>query len=394
MFNSFLEKTPHQKKIRELQPWIPFCASRCSFCYFPVNCEAENIQLYIDALKKVLGLYSEKRYVKLCTFNELYVGGGSPTVLSGDQIIDIINYCRENFIFDDRCMTKVAACTSDLDREKIMKLCMGEVDQLDLGVQTFDNSLRKILFLRDKSEDVKSKIRQARALGIKVSIDLLYNLPGQTLQQWIRDVEQAIELDVESVDCYPLDVYPYTPLAEMIKNGKIPPQAGSEEELEMYLEARRIFKENGYFPTCHNRFSRIKEDFEEPASEIIGTGAGFFMGNLGKVLYCDAEDIGEYIKKAKNQIFPIEKILFLSKEQEIIRFMMNICIRRPIDINEFEEKFGKHPKEVFPETLEKLTKEGLVRIEGGKIVLTEKGDPWRFNIIWDFHKEISGGTRS
>ncbi len=64
----------------------------------------------------------------------------------------------------------------------------------------------------------------------------------------------------------------------MIATGELPPANGDAKELEMYLEAYQFFKENGYAPTCHNRFSRLKEDFNKPSSEVIGTGAGFFYG--------------------------------------------------------------------------------------------------------------------
>ncbi|MGQ9538392.1 MAG: radical SAM protein [Candidatus Bathycorpusculaceae bacterium] len=303
MFNSFLEKETSGNCVKELQPWIPFCDNLCAFCYFAVDLQKRNVELYLSALEKALRLYSEKKYVQSCVFNELYVGGGSPTALSERQIIDLLNYCRETFNFDKDYTTKMAACTINLTNDKLNVLSQNKVDQLDIGVQTFDDNLRKMILLKDKSEDVKKKIKRARAYGMRVSIDLIYNLPGQTLEKWTADLEQAINLEVESVDCYPLDVYPGTPLAREIEAGRVPPLGDCEKELTMYLEAYKVFKENGYLPTCHNRFSRIKEDFEEPSSEIVGTGAGFFMGNLGKILYSDVEKLKNTFQELRGEIF-------------------------------------------------------------------------------------------
>jgi coproporphyrinogen III oxidase-like Fe-S oxidoreductase len=157
-------------------------------------------------------------------------------------------------------------------------------------------------------------------------------------------------------------------------------------EMEMYLEAYRIFKENGYKPTCHNRFSRIKEDFNEPSSEVIGTGAGFFMGHIARFLYSDIEDIQGYIAKVKKGVFPIARLTKISKEEEMRKVMMLIYIRVPVDREKFRVEFGMFPEEVFPDVISKLKNKGLIEIRDGKIQLTERGDPWRFNIAWEFFK--------
>lgn len=384
--NHFLEKENCTKGEKELQPWIPFCNSRCAFCYFPISCKTQNRDTFLDILKRALGLYAEKKYVKSTVFSELYMGGGSPSILSGKQIQDILQYCKKRFTFTSDHVTKVTACTNSLNEEKIRLLSSNGVDQLDIGIQTFDNSIRKVLVLPDKAEEASSKIKLAKRLGLRVSIDLLYNLPGQTLEDWKDDVQHALQLDPASVDCYPLDVYPDTPLSKKIAEREVTPPEDNETELKMYLEAYRIFRENGYQPACHNRFSRIKEDFREPASEVIGTGPGFFMGHIGRFLYSDIEDVQDYITRVKHGEFPIARLAVLSKEEEMKRKMMDIYLRIPVDPREFKERFGIFPREAFPDALEELKKKKLIEEKDGKIQLTEEGDPWRFNIAWEFFK--------
>lgn len=383
-FVGFLDKENKSKHNMELQPWIPFCDGRCTFCYFPVNCEKQNSGLYIEALKKALSFYAKSTYVKSSTFSEFYVGGGSPSVLSKEQIQEILGFCRKTFSFTSDATTKFTACTNNLTQEKIKLFSSNSVDQLDIGIQTFDETFRKVLKLRDSGVNAKQKLKEIKNNGLHVSIDLLYNLPGQSTEQWKQDLEQAIELDLESVDCYPLELYPGTPLANKIATGEIAPANGDEKELEMYLEAYRFFKENGYAPTCHNRFSRLKEDFNKPSSEVIGTGAGFFMGRLGPYLYSDIENVNEYIAKVENGRVPISKLTKLTREDEMRTAMMLIYVRVPVDREEFKAQFGKFPEEAFPEAIDKLKRNGLIKVEEGKIELTEKGDPWRFNIAWEF----------
>ena len=385
-FVDFLKKESSVDQNRELQPWIPFCEGKCTFCYFPVSCEKNNIAPYLAALKKALTFYSENKYIKSSVFNELYVGGGSPSVLTAEQIADILEFCRKMFNLSADHKTKFAACTTNLSEDKIRLLASSHVDQLDIGVQTFEDSFRKILMLRDSSQDAKLKLHTAKKHRLQVSVDLLYNLPGQTIEQWKDDINQALELEVESVDCYPLDLYPETALAKRVAAGELPPAGESATEMEMYLEAYSIFKKNGYMPTCHNRFSRVKEDFNKPSSEVVGTGAGFFMGHIDRFLYSDIEDVQDYTAKVTNGTFPIARLTELSEEDEMRKAMMLIYIRIPVDREKFKADFGMFPEEAFPDAINRLQETGLIEIRDGKLQLTEKGDPWRFNIAWEFFK--------
>ncbi|MCW4031027.1 MAG: radical SAM protein [Candidatus Bathyarchaeota archaeon] len=385
-FANFLKKEDSTNQDKELQPWLPFCECRCAFCYFKVSCEKQNLSSYIAALKKALDLYARNKYIKSSVFNELYIGGGSPSVISNEQIRDILGFCRSKFNLSSNHLTKFTACTSSLSKDKIITLSTNSVDQLDIGIQTFNDSLRKTLMIRDSSSGAKDKLKLVKKQGLRVSIDLLYNLPGQTLKQWTDDVRHALELDVESIDCYPLDLYPETLLAKKISAGELPPIGGDSLELDMYLEAYRIFIENGYKPTCHNRFSRIKEDFNKPSSEVVGTGAGFFMGHISRFLYSDIDDIQSYILKVKKGVIPIASIHQISEEDEMRKAMMQIYIRVPVDRMKFKSDFGKFPEDVFPNEINKLKNEGLIEEKDGKFQLTKKGDPWRFNISWEFFK--------
>jgi coproporphyrinogen III oxidase-like Fe-S oxidoreductase len=222
-FRDLLETENTSKHNMELQPWIPFCDGKCTFCYFPVNCDKQNVDLYLEALKKALSFYAESPYVKSSTFSEFYIGGGSPSVLAKNQIEETLRFCRETFSFTPNSTTKFTACTNNLTEEKINLFSSNAVDQLDIGIQTFDEGLRKILMLRDSSTKAKQKLKEVKKHGLHISIDLLYNLPGQSIEQWREDLKQSVELELESVDCYPLELYTDTPLSNMIAKGELPP---------------------------------------------------------------------------------------------------------------------------------------------------------------------------
>ena len=168
------------------------------------------------------------------------------------------------------------------------------------------------------------------------------------MEQWRGDIKQALELEVESVDCYPLDLYADTPLARRVAGGELPSPGDYKKELEMYMKAYDIFKENGYFPTCHNRFSKLKEDRDKPSSEVVGTGAGFFMGHLGNFQYSDIDDVKDYIASVQQGSFPLASLATLSKEDKMRKAMMLIYVRVRFDRKDFRDEFGKFPEEAFP----------------------------------------------
>lgn len=384
-FIDFLETENNSDKRKALQPWIPFCTKKCNFCYFPTESRySNNIDTYLSAIKKVLNRYSETKYVKTSEFSEIYLAGGTPSIMSTKQTIELLSFCQNEFNIKDNCEIKITGCTQDFDRSKLKALAEYGVDQLDLGIQTFDDNIRRMINLVDKTKDAEEPIKAAHKLGLRVSIDLMYNLPGQTLEIWNKDIQRALELNVESVDCYVLDVYPDTPLANQLQSGELPPRGNEDLEKKMYGMAYTIFKTAGYKPTCHNRFSRIQEDFKEPCFETLGTGSGFFMGNLGGFSYTDIQPAESYIKAVDNTIFPLSKLYYASVNDEMGKMMMRLYIRLPVNKEEFRKRFGILPEEAFKETIEKLEKKQLIEIDDHEIRLTKLGDMWRYNICWEF----------
>jgi oxygen-independent coproporphyrinogen-3 oxidase len=390
-YAKFLDTENTNKKKMELQPWITFCDSRCSFCYYPSTMfKSDFVDPYLDALKKELKTYSETRYVKTSEFDEIVLGGGTPSVLSAEQLIEIISFCKENFNISKDYMIKITGSTHNLDEYKLKKFAEYGVLQLDVGVQTFNNKIRRRLCIQDSGEHAEEIIRKARELGLYVCIDLMYNLPGQTLEMWREDVQKAIRLELEGVDCYPLEVYPGTMLEKQIEGGVIPPPGDWKKEALMYVEAIEMFTKAGYVPVGHDRFTKVREHIEEsclngwPWAGILTTGAGCFMGYLGRYSYQNIENIYNYIEKVGKGIFPIAKIHKSSDEDMIKKVMERLYLRLPVSKEEFLEKFGKLPEEVFPEAVKRLKEKGLIEVDSKEIRITKLGDIWRINIAWEF----------
>jgi oxygen-independent coproporphyrinogen-3 oxidase len=392
-FMEFLSTENTSGRLMELQPWISVCDSKCAFCYFPTTATSKvKIEPYLELLKKELGMYAKTKYVKTSVFDEIVLGGGTPSVLEAEQMIDLIDFCKANFNINKEYFIKVTGSSKTLALKKINKLAEYGVYQMDMGAQTFDDKLRKNLCLPDSAEDVEKAIKHARKLDLCVCVDLMYNLPGQTMESWISTLRKAIELDVE-IDAYSLHVDPGTMLEKMIKTGVSPPTGDAEYEKQMYLTAYKMLTAAGYKAVGHDRYSRVEWHMREnclngwPWGGILTTGAGCFMGYLQRFSYSNLENINDYMATVKTGKLPISKLSESTNEDMMRRTMTRLYLRLPVSKMEFMQKFGTTPEKVFPKQLQKLKDKGLIETDNKEIRLTKLGEIWKGNIAWEFAPE-------
>ncbi len=392
-FMEFLNTENTTGRLMELQPWISVCDSRCAFCYFPTTASSKvKIEPYLELVKKELEMYAKTKYIKTSVFDEIVLGGGTPSVLTAEQIIDLIDFCKARFNINKENFIKVTGSSKTLALPKIDKLAAYGVFQMDMGAQTFDDKLRKLLCLPDSGADVERAIKHARKLGLCVCVDLMYNLPGQTMESWVSTLNKAIELDVE-IDAYSLHVDPGTPLEKMIQTGVAPKPGDAEYEKEMYLAAYNLLTKAGYKAVGHDRFSREPWHVREncingwPWGGILTTGAGCFMGYLQRFSYSNIEDINNYMATVKTGKLPIQRLSESNNDDMMRREMSRLYIRLPVSKQEFMEKFGKLPEDVFPKQLHRLKEQGLIEIDAKEIRLSKKGEVWKGNIAWEFASE-------
>jgi oxygen-independent coproporphyrinogen-3 oxidase len=389
-FMEFLNTENTTGRLMELQPWISVCDSKCAFCYFPTTASAKvQIGPYLELLKKELSMYAKTKYVKTSSFDEIVLGGGTPSVLSAEQMIDLFDFCKAKFPINKEYFIKVTGSSKTLALSKMDKLAEYGVYQMDMGAQTFDDTLRKAMCLPDSAADVEKAIKYARKLGFVVCVDLMYNLPGQTMESWINTLKKAIELDVE-IDAYSLHVDPGTPLEKMIKTGVSPPQGDTEYEKQMYLAAYKLLTDAGYKAVGHDRYSRVEWHMREnclngwPWGGILTTGAGCFMGYMQRFSYSNVEDVNDYMKIVSSGKLPIQRLSESTDDDMMRREMSRLYLRLPVSKTEFKEKFGKLPEDVFPQQLKNLTQKGLIEIDDEEIRITKQGEVWKGNIAWEF----------
>lgn len=193
---------------------IPYCAQKCAYCAFSsfVDC---NIDQYIDALCNEMKKRKTDKLVKT-----IYIGGGTPSILSLPQLEKIVECLKENFNLKPYCEFTIEANPNSLDLQKLKSYKSLGINRLSIGVQSLrDKSLKKIGRLHTAKEAL-SKVALARKFFDNVSCDLIVGLEGETGKDLCGYAKKLLDLGVKHISCYLLEVYSNTPLGKMVTNKK------------------------------------------------------------------------------------------------------------------------------------------------------------------------------
>lgn len=203
---------------------VPFCKSRCIYCDFFSTVQQGRQDEYVDALCRELELRkNEFDGHQLAT---VYLGGGTPSLLSEKNLVRIFNNIHHvcNGRISDQVEVTMECNPDDVDETFVNVIRQLPVNRVSMGAQTFNNELLRFLHRRHKSEQIMRTVSLLRDAGIaNISIDLMFGFPNETLAEWERDISEALKLDVEHLSAYSLMYEEGTPLTEMVKQGTVTP---------------------------------------------------------------------------------------------------------------------------------------------------------------------------
>ena len=197
---------------------IPFCASRCIYCAFYSTTSLDLRQRYVDAVcreltlrGKKLEVRSERNDLRAENIDTIYLGGGTPSQLTIEQLRQIFEAIYNNKVSEDAEVT-IEVNPDDVSVEFAAALQQLPVNRVSMGAQTFDDERLRFLHRRHTSAQVAEAVERLRAAGIgNISIDLMYGFPGETLADWERDIDTALALNVEHLSAYCLSIEEGTP---------------------------------------------------------------------------------------------------------------------------------------------------------------------------------------
>lgn len=358
---------------------IPFCHQICNYCDFnKVFFKNQPVDEYIEAVGREMEMAVSRKPEAFSHIETIFLGGGTPTALSAGQIRRLLELVRTHIPMEHVVEFSSEANPDELSEEKLSALLAGGVNRLSMGVQSFDQGLLQKIGRTHSNEHVYETIALAKKVGFtNISIDLMYGLPHQTMEQWEETLRLALDLKLPHYSAYSLIVEPKTIFYIQYAKGRL---ALPTEDLEadMYdvlmneMEARGLdqyeisnFAKPG-FASIHNK---IYWDNDEYA----GFGAGAH-GYVDGVRYSNHGPIKKYIEAVESGQLPIiheHEVSLLERLEE----QMFLGLRKVEGVGAavFEEKFNETIWTKYRTVIEELKLKGLLESDEKGIRLTRKG---------------------
>ncbi|CAL28112.1 radical SAM family heme chaperone HemW [Staphylococcus carnosus] len=350
---------------------IPFCVRICTYCdfnkYFIQN---QPVDEYLNCLIKELSQPNKKE------LNTMFVGGGTPTALSTQQLEKLLKAINDNYIIKNEYTFE--ANPDELTNEKVQLLKDYGVNRLSMGVQTFDQSLLKILGRTHNTNDIYQAVNLANKFDINsISLDLMYHLPGQTIHQFEESLDIALSMDINHISSYGLILEPKTQFYNMYRKGKLklPNEDLGEEMYDLLLD--KIQNSNMHQYEISN-FSQVNHESEHNKvywknEYYYGFGAGA-SGYVDGVRYSNVNPVNHYIKKIKNGEKPIlQSTIPNFKEQIEEQMFLGLRMNKGVSKKTFENRFDKRLDDIYSNELNDLISKGLIEDKGEYVKLTERG---------------------
>ena len=356
---------------------IPFCEHICYYCDFnKVFLEGQPVDEYIQSLLTEIRLTLEKHPTKVS--ETIYIGGGTPTSLTAKQLDVLLTGIHRYLPTHTTKEFTVEANPGDLTAEKLDVFKAHGVNRLSMGVQTFDDRLLKKIGRKHSVQDVYDTIKLLEKKQFdNVSIDLIYALPGQTLESFRDTLTKALAFDLPHYSMYSLILENKTMFMNWVRQGRLelPTQ---EVETQMFEEAIIAMAQSGHHQYEISNFAKKgKESMHNLVywdnEHYYGFGAGA-SGYLNQKRYKNYGPIQHYMKPLKEQRLPIFETEEISRANQIEEEMF-LGLRKieGVSLRRFEEKFNQKLTTVYQSVIAELQQQQLAVLEEDYFRLTPKG---------------------
>ena len=354
---------------------IPFCKQKCSYCNFHFSTSFSLKDEMLSAIKKEIQLRHNELENK--TLKSLYFGGGTPSVLSVDEIKSLIDEIQKYFSFDNNIEITLESNPDDLNKNFLKELSQTEVNRLSIGTQSFYDEDLKLMNRAHNASEAESSIKRAQDFGlVNISVDLIYGSPTSNFEIWKENLNKTIELQVPHVSSYALTVEPKTALEKWIENGKIRSPEETEQNQEFYY-MKDFLKDNGFDhyeisnfgkPGFHSKHNSAYWKSEPYLG--IGPSAHSYNGHLERSWNIANNPI--YIKNLNQNILPIEKEILTEKDRFNEMIMIGLRTIWGVDLNRINQNFSSEVIDYLNQEIKSKIESGILEIENNYLKIPEK----------------------
>ena len=351
---------------------IPFCTQICYYCDFSkVFIKNQPVDSYLEHLIEEYNSYDIKK------LRTLYIGGGTPTALSACQLAFLLEKLTDKLDLSYLEELTIEANPGDLDQGKIAVLKDSPVNRVSLGVQTFNDRMLKQIGRSHLEKDIYENIANLKKAGFdNISIDLIYALPKQTMEDVKINVAKAIALDIPHMSLYSLILENHTVFMNRMRRGKLPlPKEDLEAEMFDYIIAE--LEKAGFEHYEISNFS--KPGFESRHNlmywnnaEYYGIGAGA-SGYVNGVRYKNHGPIRHYLQAVEAGNARVQEEVLTLKEKMEEEMFLGLRKKSGVSKKLFEEKFGLSFEDQYGAVVSELTEQGLLVPDRDIVRMTKQG---------------------
>ena len=370
------------KREIELYIHIPFCVKKCAYCDFLSSPADEAVKkAYVKALELEIAFWGQK--LENTTVSTIFIGGGTPSLLSGEQMETLLLCVRRSFRVEKDAEITMEMNPGTVNDKNLIRYKKAGVNRISIGLQSAKNEELQKLGRIHTFQEFLDTYKAVRACGFEnVNVDLISAIPGQTRESFEESLHIVACLEPEHISAYSLIVEEGTPFYEKYGDGKPKERdlPSEEEERAMYKRTKEILEKYGY--ERYEISNYAKDGFAcrhnigyWERKEYIGVGIGA-ASFLGKERFSNIRKIDQYLAYAKERSFEKmvseREILDMSQEMEEFMFL-GLRMQKGISAAKFQETFGCPLDEVYGKEIAKLKKQGLLKEKGENFSLTDFG---------------------
>lgn len=358
---------------------IPFCDHKCIYCDFYSIITSDNISSFLKSLKKEIEYYAAN-YSEERELISIYFGGGTPSLMEPEYIFEIIESVKKKFgvITDAEITLETNPGTVSIDKLKLFK--QAGINRISIGIQSFDNSDLKFLTrIHDADTAIKTVYTAANAGFGNISLDLIFNLPGQTKEKWQKNLKQAIQLPVKHISAYSLILERGTILNKMVLDGKVKIQ-DEDYDAELYEMTIDFLTSNGFYQYEVSNFA--KPGFECIHNNAYWHYTDYFGFGTSAHSFIDGErwwnfsSLKMYIDKVNKFGSAVAGSEIITDDKAINEYVMLELRSSGLNFEKFENRFGIQIQEWMKSKyayFEVLKNKKFVTIENNIVKMTSNG---------------------
>ncbi|GAB4160396.1 MAG: radical SAM family heme chaperone HemW [Winogradskyella sp.] len=353
---------------------IPFCKQACHYCDFHFSTSLKKKDELVEALAKEIKL--RKAEFKDTEVQTIYFGGGTPSLLTNDELQLLIDTVYVNYKVAANPEITLEANPDDLSSKRIIELTNTPINRLSIGIQSFFESDLKLMNRAHNAEEAKACLEKATTHFDNISVDLIYGIQGASNEQWLQNIEMALSYNIPHISSYALTVEPKTALSSFIKKGIIDDVDDEQAHEQFHLLKDKLeasgfihyelsnFGKEGYFSKNNSAYWQGKP--------YIGIGPSAHSFN-GKQRAWNVRNNSKYIKAINENTLPIE-IETLTKTDRYNEYIMTgLRTIWGVSLDKVEADFGKSFSEYLIEHANVFINEHLLYIDDRHLRVTKKG---------------------